>query len=94
MVVAADDHVVEAVIKRSAGELKLLAESVSFALLGSTPAVGGPVQQWNTYRVELAPMPWTEEQRVVLLAAAVSIDFDFFENNQGSGDGGLFSFFD
>ena len=48
----------------------------------------------DTYRVELAPMPWTDVQRVVLLAAAVSIDFDFFENNQGSGDGGVFNVFD
>ena len=47
----------------------------------------------DTYRVELNPEPWTDGQRVVLLAAAISIDFDFFENNQGSG-GGILDVFD
>jgi len=47
----------------------------------------------DTFRVELAPVPWTDAQRVVLLAAAVSVDFDFFENNQGS-SGGLLGAFD
>jgi uncharacterized protein YxjI len=39
----------------------------------------------DTYRVEFGDARWTEEQRAVILAAAISIDFDFFENNQGSG---------
>jgi hypothetical protein len=34
---------------------------------------------------------WSDEQKAVLFAAAISIDFDFFENNQGSG--GLVDFF-
>ena len=39
----------------------------------------------DTFRIEFGTASWTEEQRAVLLAAAISIDFDFFENNQGSG---------
>ena len=38
----------------------------------------------DTYRVEFGDARWTEEQRAIILAAAISIDFDFFENNQGS----------
>jgi uncharacterized protein YxjI len=45
----------------------------------------------DTYRVEFGT-GWNEEQRAVILAAAISIDFDFFENNQGSD--GLLSFGD
>ena len=39
----------------------------------------------DTYRVEFGEGCWSEEQRAVILAAAISIDFDFFENNQGRG---------
>jgi uncharacterized protein YxjI len=39
----------------------------------------------DTFRIEFGNTSWTEEQRAVILAAAISIDFDFFENNQGSG---------
>jgi len=42
----------------------------------------------DTFRIDFGAGGWSEEQRVVILAAAISIDFDFFENNQGSG--GLF----
>ncbi|MGB0620401.1 MAG: phospholipid scramblase-related protein [Myxococcota bacterium] len=46
----------------------------------------------DTYRVLIESGTWTGPERWVLFAAAVSIDFDFFENNQGSD--GLFSFGD
>ena len=39
----------------------------------------------DTYRVEFGTSTWTETQRALIFAAAISIDFDFFENNQGSG---------
>jgi uncharacterized protein YxjI len=39
----------------------------------------------DTYQVDFGNGRWTPAQRAVLLAAAVSIDFDFFENNQGRG---------
>lgn len=39
----------------------------------------------DTYRVDFSDHPWSNPQRAVLLAAAISIDFDFFENNQGRG---------
>lgn len=39
----------------------------------------------DTYQVDFGTHPWTPEQRAVIFAAAISIDFDFFENNQGSG---------
>ncbi len=32
---------------------------------------------------------WTLSERAVLLCAAISIDFDFFENNQGDSGGVL-----
>jgi len=47
----------------------------------------------DTYRVEFGMHPWTWEQRAIIFAASVSIDFDFFENNQGK-SGGVFSLFD
>ena len=46
----------------------------------------------DTYRVSVDGGTWTGPERWVLFAAAVSIDFDFFENNQGSD--GLLSFGD
>lgn len=46
----------------------------------------------DTFRVAIETGPWSEIERWVLFAAALSIDFDFFENNQGSG--GLFGFLD
>ena len=46
----------------------------------------------DTYRVSFEGGSWTATHRKVIFAAAISIDFDFFENNQGSG--GLFSFMD
>lgn len=39
----------------------------------------------DTYLVDFASDNWTEAQRAVILATAISIDFDFFENNQGRG---------
>lgn len=36
----------------------------------------------DTYRIDLSQ--FTDAQKAVVFAAAVSIDFDFFENNQGS----------
>ncbi|MCP4905854.1 MAG: hypothetical protein GY910_12830 [bacterium] len=46
----------------------------------------------DTFRVAIEVGPWVAAERLVLFAAAVAIDFDFFENNQGSG--GLLDFFD
>jgi hypothetical protein len=39
----------------------------------------------DTFRIAIAQGSWTSAERSVLFAAAISIDFDFFENNQGSG---------
>ena len=38
----------------------------------------------DTFMVDFGDGNWTEAQRRVIFAAAISIDFDFFENNQGS----------
>jgi hypothetical protein len=46
----------------------------------------------DTFRVAFESGTWTAAERLVLFAAAISIDFDFFENNQGSN--GLLSFAD
>ncbi len=46
----------------------------------------------DTFRVGLDQGVWTAAERQVLFAAAIVIDFDFFENNQGSN--GLLDFFD
>jgi uncharacterized protein YxjI len=46
----------------------------------------------DTFRVAFESGSWTREERWILLAAAISVDFDFFENNQGSN--GLLSFTD
>ncbi len=37
----------------------------------------------DTYAINFDKQPWTTNQKAVILAVAVSIDFDFFENNQG-----------
>ena len=39
----------------------------------------------DTYQIDFGVHPWTPEQRAVIFAVAISIDFDFFEGNQGSG---------
>ncbi|MCG8588333.1 MAG: hypothetical protein MJE66_03505 [Proteobacteria bacterium] len=39
----------------------------------------------DTFRIDFGSSRFSVEQRAVLLAAAICIDFDFFENNQGSG---------
>lgn len=39
----------------------------------------------DTYMIDFATDEWTQAQRAVILATAISIDFDFFENNQGRG---------
>jgi uncharacterized protein YxjI len=44
----------------------------------------------DTFGVDFSQATWAPEERAVIFAAAVSIDFDFFENNQGVG--GAFSF--
>lgn len=46
----------------------------------------------DTYRISFEGGNWSPPHRKVIFAAAISIDFDFFENNQGSG--GLFRFFE
>ena len=45
----------------------------------------------DTFMVDYQMAPWTPDERAVIFAAAISVDFDFFENNQGT-DGvlGLF----
>jgi hypothetical protein len=37
----------------------------------------------DMFCVQYGTTSWTMEQRLVIFAAAISIDFDFFENNQG-----------
>jgi len=39
----------------------------------------------DTFGVDFSQATWSAEERAVIFAAAVSIDFDFFENNQGVG---------
>lgn len=39
----------------------------------------------DTFGVDFSRASWSPEERAVIFAAAVSIDFDFFENNQGVG---------
>ncbi len=39
----------------------------------------------DTFMVDFMQSNWSEAERRVLLAAAISIDFDFFENNSASG---------
>ena len=39
----------------------------------------------DAFLVDFSDHSWTSAQRAVIFAAAISIDFDFFENNQGSG---------
>jgi len=39
----------------------------------------------DTFGIDFENSDWNETERAVLFAAALSIDFDFFENNQGSG---------
>jgi len=46
----------------------------------------------DTFRVAIENGNWSATERWILFAAAISIDFDFFENNQGSS--GLLSFGD
>jgi uncharacterized protein YxjI len=37
----------------------------------------------DTYMIDYGTRDWSEAERAVIFAAAISIDFDFFENNQG-----------
>jgi len=46
----------------------------------------------DSYLIQLESPDLTPEDKVLLFASGISIDFDFFENNQGRS--GLFSFFD
>ena len=39
----------------------------------------------DTFGVDFSRATWTPAERAVIFAAAVSIDFDFFENNAGVG---------
>jgi len=45
----------------------------------------------DTFMIDYGQMQWTPVQKAVIFAAAISIDFDFFENNSGN-QGGLLSF--
>lgn len=40
----------------------------------------------DNFAIDFGTMDWSLEERAVLFAAAISIDFDFFENNQGRGN--------
>ncbi len=53
--------------------------------------VGEVLTDADTFRVDYEHGSWSADERAVIFAAAISIDFDFFENNQGS-DGLLTSF--
>lgn len=46
----------------------------------------------DTFGVDFSQAAWAPEERAVIFAAAVSIDFDFFENNQGMA--GVFDLWD
>jgi len=46
----------------------------------------------DTFRIAFERGEWSPSERLVVLAAAISVDFDFFENNQGSD--GLIDFSD
>jgi uncharacterized protein YxjI len=46
----------------------------------------------DTFRVDFGAGGFTAQQRALIFAAAISIDFDFFEKNQGVG--GITSMFD
>lgn len=39
----------------------------------------------DTFGIDFSQATWAAEERAVIFSAAVSIDFDFFENNQGMG---------
>ncbi len=39
----------------------------------------------DTFLIDYQDGSWSVQERAVIFAAAISIDFDFFENNQGSG---------
>jgi uncharacterized protein YxjI len=39
----------------------------------------------DTFRIDYTNHPWTPVQRAIIFSAAISVDFDFFENQQGSG---------
>jgi uncharacterized protein YxjI len=38
----------------------------------------------DTFRVDYGSDPWSDSERRVIFAAAISIDFDFFENNNSN----------
>ena len=40
----------------------------------------------DNFKIEFGNHNWTSQQKRVIIAAALSIDFDFFENNQGRND--------
>ncbi|MCP3983128.1 MAG: hypothetical protein GY723_01990 [bacterium] len=46
----------------------------------------------DTFMIDYEQGTWSNDERAVIFAAAISIDFDFFENNQGVG--GLLDMFD
>lgn len=46
----------------------------------------------DTFAVDYTSYPWSKEHKSLLLATAVSIDFDYFEENEGNG-GGIFDIF-
>ena len=46
----------------------------------------------DTFAVDFEDYPWNKEQKPLLLATAISIDFDYFEENSGNG-GGIFDIF-
>ncbi len=43
----------------------------------------------DSFSIDFGDWSWESSQKAIILAAAISIDFDFFENNQGN-QGGFF----
>jgi uncharacterized protein YxjI len=41
----------------------------------------------DTFQVDFGQHTWTPEQRAIIFSAAISVDFDFFENQQGNRGG-------
>jgi len=41
----------------------------------------------DSYMINFSSHDWSDDEKVVALAAAISVDFDFFEDNQGKSGG-------
>jgi len=65
----------------------------SFPLVVNGIEKGGVFKKWggalkemftraDTFQIDFAAHPWTDEQRAIILSSAISIDFDFFEQSR------------